>query len=443
MLCVLSWLLLFPGFFTSDSLGQLAQARQGQYSDWHPPVMAWLWRQIEHLLPGKPGMLALQLMLLWTGIFLCASAITRNLAARCVLALALFFFPPVFGWAGAITKDSLMLGAALVGTGLVMRLADARRRTQDTALWGAGLAFVAVCAFRHNGLFLLAGLALLAGVLRYPQCGMRRAVATCLLLFFVPATLGQLLNRALIDTPSYPLASLLSFDISGIAVAQSGDAAFSARYQDAASVALLRPGHQLAELNRWHKPEDWLSLATKNPDEMQSEPPVPAVWDAQRLQALKVLWRELVQRYPADYLGHRLNVSLSLLAWGDRLVSDPACFRDRGDSAGAQIDDRNNLHKILGWRVNWLVQETPLLKPWLYYVLAGLLLGAAVTFRPPRWQLAAGLCVSGLLHETALFFLSPAAEYRYSAWMMVATLLASSALICGRRAIGPRRQSID
>ena len=209
LLCIASWLLLFPGFATHDLPVQLAEARAGQYSDWHPPVMSWLWRQVERVVPGTTGMLALQLAMLWSGIFLCAGALTKHLGVRFILALALFLFPPVLGWAGSIGKDTWALGAGLIGAGLVLRIGPERRFAQHALVWGSGAAFFVVCAVRHNGLFLVAGLALLAAVLLYPSRGVRSAVLTGLLLFLVPVTAAQLANKALVDTHAYFLAGLL------------------------------------------------------------------------------------------------------------------------------------------------------------------------------------------------------------------------------------------
>jgi hypothetical protein len=423
--CIASWWLLFPGFATHDLLVQLSEARSGQYSDWHPPVMSWLWRQVERVVPGTTGMLALQLVMLWSGIFLCAGALTKHLGVRFILALALFLFPPVLGWAGSIGKDTWALGAGLIGAGLVLRIGPERRFAQHALVWGSGAAFFVVCAVRHNGLFLVAGLALLAAVLLYPSRGMRSAVLTALLLFLVPVAAAQLANKALVDTQAYFLAGLLSFDVSGVAVRQGSDSDFNARYQKPASLAFLRPGHQLAELRRWHLPQDWLYLAADMSRDIQGEPPVPMQWNASHMQALKPLWKEIVLAYPQDYLAHRSDVFLSLLAWGDRLVRDPACWVDRVIVPGVPVTERTTAQKVLGWRLDWVVKSYPLFKPWPYFAAAFLLLGAALLLRMHNWRLAAGLLVSGLLHEFALFFLAPASEYRYSAWMMVTVILAA------------------
>ena len=58
----------YPGFMSTDSAVQILQARQGVYSDWHPPAMAYLWGLLESItVPGPAGMLILQSALIWGG----------------------------------------------------------------------------------------------------------------------------------------------------------------------------------------------------------------------------------------------------------------------------------------------------------------------------------------------------------------------------------------
>ena len=35
-----------PGLMTWDSIRQYGQALSGDFDDWHPPAMEWLWRQL-------------------------------------------------------------------------------------------------------------------------------------------------------------------------------------------------------------------------------------------------------------------------------------------------------------------------------------------------------------------------------------------------------------
>ena len=53
------------GVITPDSVVQYEQALTGRYDDWHPPVTAWLWRQLLHFGPGGAPFLVTEIMLYW------------------------------------------------------------------------------------------------------------------------------------------------------------------------------------------------------------------------------------------------------------------------------------------------------------------------------------------------------------------------------------------
>lgn len=418
-----SFAVLSPGFLTSDSISQILESRTGLYSDAHAPVVALLWGLSESFYLGKAGMLALQLGLLWLGIFLCVGAVSKNVLVRCGVASLLFLFPPVLCWAGAITKDTLMLGAAMVGAGLLLRI---RHGSELSGLYAVliGIVFFLICLLRQNGVFLVAGLATLAGSLHYVAGRRRSAPALCLALFLGPFLAANVLNKWIVDVRTYPLSSLLTFDVAGVAVRHADDDEFNERYHDISEVSLLRPGRELSELARWYTPKDWMYLAVMMTKDTAVEPPVLRVSDAQRMSALFQWWRELLREYPGDYLSHRFDVFMALLAWGGRAVADPACFSDRGEVPGIAAPVKTQIHDFLAWRLDWVVQETILFKPWLYYGISLISLVLVTVFRPTNWVTAGGLLASGLLHETALFVIAPAAEFRYSVWMMVATMLA-------------------
>lgn len=320
-----------------------------------------------------------------------------------------------------------MLALALIGTGLALRIGQGRNLRLHHLLPGIAFVFFLICSARHNGLFLVAGLAFLSGLLLLRSSGLRSSALIASLLFLLPLCSARLLDRVLTDTRVYPAASLLSFDFSGVAIRHSQDPEFRAKYQGPAAHALLRPGHTLEELDNRYRPEDWLSLAAEKPQGMGA--PILRHWDSGQMNALLLLWKAAVLEYPADYLAHRANVTLSLLAWGKRAVTDPACFRDRDPAQASPASPISDTQRILSWRTHQLVQKTPLFRPWIYYITGWILLCGTLILRPHNWQIPAGLLISGLLHESALFILTPAAEYRYSAWMMVAVILAALSLL--------------
>ena len=77
----------WPGLMTWDAVRQYGQAIDGDFDDWHPPAMEWLWRQLLPLHSGPQPMLLLQLALYWGGFALLAGWALR--ARRPGLAVAL------------------------------------------------------------------------------------------------------------------------------------------------------------------------------------------------------------------------------------------------------------------------------------------------------------------------------------------------------------------
>ena len=66
-LFVLNVLLHFPGTMDNDSKNQYAEAIAGRYTDWHPPVMAWLWSVLRLVADGPAPFLLLHLAAYWCG----------------------------------------------------------------------------------------------------------------------------------------------------------------------------------------------------------------------------------------------------------------------------------------------------------------------------------------------------------------------------------------
>src|SRR6476646_6318271 len=63
----------WPGIMIDDARWQYQQAVDNAYEDWHPPLMAWVWRRLMFIEPGPAPMLLLQLVFYWLAIGLIAS----------------------------------------------------------------------------------------------------------------------------------------------------------------------------------------------------------------------------------------------------------------------------------------------------------------------------------------------------------------------------------
>src|SRR4051794_3012093 len=89
---VVTCVVFYPGYMTDDSITQLRQAREGYYGDWHPPIMAWIWRILDRIIPGPFGMVLFHNLLFWTGLSFIAylTTLTHLGAAASVLFVGLF-----------------------------------------------------------------------------------------------------------------------------------------------------------------------------------------------------------------------------------------------------------------------------------------------------------------------------------------------------------------
>src|SRR5262245_52258177 len=132
----------FPGYMSTDSAAQLAQARSDIFTDAHPPIMAVEWAVLDAIVAGPILMLLVQGALFLGGVYgVLVRALTPRTAA--IVAVGVLLFPPVLTPMAVIWKDSQMAAFLVAGTALLL---DERRRRR---MIGFGL-IAAGCAFRYN-----------------------------------------------------------------------------------------------------------------------------------------------------------------------------------------------------------------------------------------------------------------------------------------------------
>jgi hypothetical protein len=116
---VISISINYPGFMSPDSFDQLIEARNGVYSDWHPPFIALIWHFTDRIIEGSFGMLLLLTGLIWMGSFL-VTLYWFNKEQFTLLSLSpalIIFFPPVFSISGVIWKDIFMWAFLMLAIG--------------------------------------------------------------------------------------------------------------------------------------------------------------------------------------------------------------------------------------------------------------------------------------------------------------------------------------
>jgi hypothetical protein len=398
------------GYMSIDSAQQLGEARAGVYTDWHPQAMARLWHVLEWFVRGPMLMLLAQSLALLVGLFL---LLRRTFAPRlaAIVTVAVFLFPPIVAPMAVVWKDSQMAGYLVLGLAL---LASAHKRVRVVGVMLITLG----CAMRYNAPAATLPLFLCAFEWRANK---RRFVRLAIALAVWLASTGAatLVNKALPAKPSYTwYAAIAPYDI-------VGTLAHSRAYKDADLNELLAGtpvqihDHIALTARRLYSPVKWWPVSN-GPGRMFDWPE-----NAGHRAALARAWKKLVFDNPRAYAKHRLAVFQQILGFS----SDPlfAAVWTGEPSADYQTaldlhSHPNTIQRQLAAGMQWLPEHTFIFRPYLYFILALLLLPFARRHRD-----VFGLLASGLVYELTFLPLG-APDVRYSHWLTLTTLVAAIVL---------------
>ncbi len=411
-LAVLQLLIFWPGVITPDSLAQYGQAVSGHYEDWHPPIMAFLWRQLWMLAPGQAPFLVVDALLYWGGILLLADSLRRIGRPRAALAVvAIAAMPIPLGQIGGIVKDSLLAACCLAAVGLAAQ-------GSRTARAIAAALLVVAAATRFNG-SVRSG-TMVAGLADAASAGPPRAIRHGGLLLAALALLSMtswLINQvALAPLKTHPMSSLVGFDLAGI-IDHGGKATIPPLSRDASQAAVTRC-YTPAQFNPRYRDdcddieEDlqtaadgrlagyWLATVSRQ----------PLPWLRHRLAHLNLNWRFLVARVPDD-----------------AIYIMPAPVNDLG------LSYRASPAAAAIYRAASALAASPLGRPATWLAVALVLLILSPWFRLRRAVTA--LVLSALLYGGAYAIVSVAPDLRYNLWTMLSAALAL-AIAAGRSCRG-------
>jgi hypothetical protein len=424
-LFALNVFLHYPGTMTNDSNNQYAEAISGRYTDWHPPVMAWLWSVLRQVADGPAPFLLLHLALYWAGFGLLADGMRRAGHPRTALLIAMAgAFPPFLYLNASVVKDVGMVSFLLAAVGLMFW-----HRVQELRIplyWGAAIAALMLYGtlVRSNAVFALGPLLMYALA---PARWLRatRLIAGAIVIGALAIPLTQQLNRGLFDAQGRdPVHSLFLFDLMGIA----------AHEQDP---RLLEPRATLnaQQLKACYTPYWWDSLSpwgrcgalTHRPDTDHA-----TIGDGLARQ-----WATTIAAHPLAYAKHRLKHFNSAILFAvppkhirltpEYQTTDPA------HPPLEVVTERDIKFDLL--------RKNPFIWPatWLAWGV-GLLVFLAR--QPPTAQvlLARALLVSALGYSCAYLVIGVATDMRYHYWSLMAAL-AATLLVAPQLAEGWRGRS--
>jgi hypothetical protein len=419
------FLYAYPGQMTTDTFDHLNESRSGHYTDSHPPAVNLVYRLCELVIGGQFGVLILQGVTFLVGLYLVFRQTFTPRAAAWAATLV-FVFPPVFLPFAAVWKDTVMAGFLILGFALLL---DPRRSRQ---LGGLGL-LMAGTAMRYNALAATAPLVVLLfewrpgmrWFARYPI-----AFAAWLVITLSAFTL----NAKLTDQPMHFWhSSLAVFDIGGTLTHVDREIPDAELEQLFEGTGLLVHENIHATIKQLHDPRSHSTYVT-DPKHRMWDLPIYGTTPAPQAQrdAVERVWREVLSTYPREYLAYRLDVMAEVLSL---TRARPAGVVPKRELKHAEFAYAQ--HVPTGWsRLQQHMSNTmsslwyglPIFVPWLYCVIALVLLPLTRRHRDVFAILASGLAI-----EASLFVLAPSPDYRYSHWTILMTVIGIVVLTARRR----------
>jgi hypothetical protein len=435
----LHFAIMYPGFMTYDAVNQILEARAGVFSDWHPPLMAMIWRLLEHLMPGPAPMLFLQLGLIWLGAFLVFHAFFQSCSSKIAASLlcGLFFLPPMFGVSGAILKDMLMWGALLTAFGVAGHI----NSTTNQELWLTGVLSILTLLLlwlaillRHNAIFATIPLLGFAIFRLFPKdnlWGLIRAIIPAAIIAALLFAASGAINKQFADRHTQPWVANAAFDIVGILKRMEDKTAQQTLFAQLAQS--LNSSGTVEPVLQAYTPMYWREVfRSKPPTLLLPENSIGPVihgfesFSAEQLSALHQLWTQSIIAEPLLWLRHRFAVSKYVLGWVPESSWSPVIMgmdfpldlaKDYG-SIQVSTALQNKLETVLYSLIDyWFFQ------PWPYFLVSIIIL-AVMFFRPINANIEITCLISsGLLHEIGLLLAAPSPDFRYSHYMVFCALL--------------------
>lgn len=426
----LSW----PGFYSYDSVMQLAQARGVQpLNDQHPPLMALLWRVLDRAWPSSiqpraGALFALLVVGYWSALATLAWRLFDTNPRRWLVFSVIGLWPPAFIILCHVWKDGLAAAALLAGCASIVGW---RRYGRRSGFAFAVLWLIAAACLRHNAILAAAPLALWLAWPREEAVAATRSarnilfrtgaisLALCLAMAVVPTAITRVAHAH--EGHAWTIVAL--WDLTGISVRENRVLIPQDMIIGTLDLQVLRKAyvpHSIAGLFETGKIR--LSFEDNFSDA--------------DLATLRSAWLHAIRDYPRAYLQHRLAYArYQFLGYPHDTIRDLTFSPMRVELPEMPMqlppaDGNAPWLRMLEW-----LRPTPLFAGLLYVLIACIATCIGWSRRRRRDPLPVlALSVSALANALPLLVISPSADFRYLIWSVLAAMLALAlALQAGTR----------
>jgi hypothetical protein len=422
--CIALTIFIFqPGYLNADAVDQLGQARSGQYSDWHPPVMSWVWSLLDKIAPGALGMFILQVILFWGGLGLLAAFITPK-PLKQILIVLIGFYPPLFMLLSAVIKDILMAASFLIGFAIL--LWAGRQRSLPLFFLSLFLIMFGMLT-RHNAILIAAPLFLYAGFIFLdlkpikivPLSPLWLGLTIGAFFFALAFLLGRAWSGSITRIESYPIQQIMVHDLTAITLRLKTD--FLPDYladSEQPSMGDLRRIYNIRSLKNLYYPDFTpIHFRVLNEPELVSD--------------LTSTWFHVVREHPRAYLEHRWKVLMAIMSISVPKSCGPyyyekTIYKPKGyyGESGGYYSDTPIVDRLFSQME--LLRNSILYQNWLYVLFSTLIVFFSLfgilsktQYSKNLYYIAFVLGGGALLYAAANLFVGVSCDFRYFYWNAV------------------------
>jgi len=435
---VLTVLVYYPGYMSPDSVVMLGQARHGVTTNVYSPLMSYVWRFCDHVIPGPGGILLLQNLVFWLSMAGIAIGATNRPMLGCLF-VASGLSIPNFAMLGTIWKDVGMEGfllGAVAGSLYAWRL----RR-----LWPLAIAVVSLffaCGYRQNAIvsaapLLVVVLYCLSQIRGVPLWALKNGLVAAYYASLAAAVLAIFfLGLYLLNSYKMQDAKLWSgalvHDLAGISVFQNKNLLPPYIDRQGLTVEDLKHMYSALHANSLFVPSSRKILGVDNP----SDKVLSYTLTDQQARELQFYWFTTVLDNFGSYLHHRLLIVDRLLVLHARQPWYPFITDIDPNPFGLRFH-RSPLNAFVTRLTIDAAFATGLYSAWAYYFVITFCGFASFFWRFRYARVVQWIAVSEWLYFLSIFVFGMSGDFRYNIWAVAGAPLCVFLLLCGAHGIDP------
>ncbi|MGA7298561.1 MAG: hypothetical protein WBW92_13775 [Rhodanobacteraceae bacterium] len=417
----------WPGMVSHDAAVMWEQARGGEMDTIHSPALTLVWCALEGLHDSPADIFLLHLAMFWGALALLATTLPRATGFRISWLVVVGLAPPAWVVMAQVGTDAGLVGALSLASACLVRASISQHRGWFVAalcmcLYGA--------AMRHNALPALVPLLWMC----WPQDWRHRVVARVSFTLGTLTLIGLAVVAINASAPRqrsvWPATAM--WDLAAISIDQD-----EVLLPDGS----VGPGMTVEDLQQAFEPWANTTLFARTTAGVRS--PFLKPDQGQLKKDIARAWWHAVRTHPGAYARHRWRLMRALFGthpahWPVQLIYFPYQNHVADNPA---LPPRTSSWQRLWFR--WLDQWRPtaLLAawPWLLLGIPAVLLGWRRR-RCIHGRTSLGLVASGWLLTLPLIIAAPAAELRYLAWPITASIMALGLAVASRDSTRVSRQ---